>query len=94
MSQDKKNKNNKNKKSNTKKKKKSLKQNTTNKQTKINTKIQNGGFGNELKETDINKFKDSLKLTSNNPEIDELENKASSSPNYPGKFPVPDCSIM
>lgn len=97
MSQDKKNNKNKNKKTNPTNKKKSLKQknkNTIKKQTKINKKKQNGGFGNELKETDINKFKDSLKLTSNDPEVDELENKASSSPNYPGKFPVPDCSIM
>ena len=95
MSQDKKN--NKNKKTNPINKKKSLKQNKKNtikKQTKINKKIQNGGFGNELKETEINKFKNSLKLTSNEPEVDQLENKANSSPNFPGKFPVPDCSIM
>ena len=74
---------------------KNSKQTKNKKKSKKNkSKIQKGGFGNELKESDIHKFKDSLKVTSNNPEIEEIEGKASSSPNYPGKFPVPDCSIM
>lgn len=77
----------------TDKKSKQKKSNTLKKKNNKSKKNMIGGmYDVQIKET--GKFVDSLKMTNNSKEVDELERKAKETPNYPGKFPIPECTIL